>query len=319
MGDTRLMPPPNPLATLVVAELARPVAPPVAALAETIAARFDGTAAVLFYGSGLRAASLDGVMLDFYVIVDDYARAYRRHPRRRFLAAANRLLPPNVFAVDAGGLAAKYAVLDRADLARLASADTRNPAVWARFAQPSRLVWVRDAAAHGDVVAALARAAPALLAAAVPPVEAATVRDLWTGAFALTYATELRSERTGRGNILFDADPAWYRAVTAPALAAAGIAATVAGDAVASDAVAAAAPAARARRQWVRRRVEGKLLSVARLVKASATFAGGLDYLAWKITRHSGVAVVVAPWQRRWPLAGALVLLPRLLARGAVR
>lgn len=65
--------------------------------------------------------------------------------------------------------------------------------------------------------------------------------------------------------------------------------------------------------------MEGKLLTVARLLKASATFAGGIDYLAWKINRHAGAGISIRPWQRRWPIIGALSLLPRLLAKRAVR
>jgi hypothetical protein len=70
---------------------------------------------------------------------------------------------------------------------------------------------------------------------------------------------------------------------------------------------------------WARRRRAGKALTVIRLTKASATFAGGIDYLAWKINRHAGTAIEIKPWQRRWPLLGAFTLLPRLLKRGAVR
>jgi hypothetical protein len=72
-------------------------------------------------------------------------------------------------------------------------------------------------------------------------------------------------------------------------------------------------------RLWKRRRRVGKLLTLARLAKGSATFAGGLDYLAWKISRHAGVPVTIKPWQRRFPLLGALCLLPGLLARRVVR
>jgi len=70
---------------------------------------------------------------------------------------------------------------------------------------------------------------------------------------------------------------------------------------------------------WRRTQRRGKLLTLLRLAKASATFAGGLDYLAWKINRHAGTAIRIQPWQRRWPILGAITLLPRLLARGAVR
>ena len=56
-----------------------------------------------------------------------------------------------------------------------------------------------------------------------------------------------------------------------------------------------------------------------RLIKASATYAGGIDYLAWKVGRHAGEQLVLKPWQRRWPVLGGLSILPRLIARGAVR
>jgi hypothetical protein len=76
---------------------------------------------------------------------------------------------------------------------------------------------------------------------------------------------------------------------------------------------------AEAERLWAKRRRAGKLHSVLRIMKASGTYAGGIDYLAWKINRHAGTEIRIAPWQRRWPLLGAVTLLPRLLKRGAIR
>ena len=70
---------------------------------------------------------------------------------------------------------------------------------------------------------------------------------------------------------------------------------------------------------WAWRRIEGKGLSVLRLAKASFTFAGGADYITWKINRHAGTNIELKPWQRRWPLLAAISLLPRLLKSGAVR
>ena len=70
---------------------------------------------------------------------------------------------------------------------------------------------------------------------------------------------------------------------------------------------------------WQRRRIEGKLLSVARLLKATFTFVGGIDYLAWKVNRHAGTQIIVTPWQRRHPMFAALLLVPRLLRQGAVK
>lgn len=303
------------LAALVAEELDQPVDPRVAAMAAAIAARHSSARAVLFYGSCLRERALDGLMLDFYLIVDDYRAAFGK----AWLAAANRLLPPNVFPFQHDGLVAKYAVLSEGDFARLASSATRNVSVWARFAQPSRLAWLADAAARASAIAAVAGAAPALLAAARPcvPHRIADL-DLWTRAFALTYGAELRAERKARAGSVVDADPERYRRFTLPALAAAGIAAEPVGDMLALPSLLPAAQRAGAR-AWARRRREGKALTLLRLAKASATYAGGLDYLAWKIARHSGHPVTIRPWQRRLPILGALTLLPRLLLRGAVR
>lgn len=277
------------LSRLVADELAEPVDPRVTAMAAAIAAEFPGSArAVLFYGSCLRSAEFDGQMLDFYVIVADYRRAYRS----RFLAIANRLVPPNVFPFAHDGLTAKYAVLSEADFHRLNGPETLNPSVWARFAQPSRLVWAAGDAAREAAIAAIARAAPTLLASAPDG------PDRWRAAFALTYGAELRAERAARPGAVVDADPDRYARFTAPALA--------------------EAPA-HIGRNWPLRRVQGKTLTVLRLAKASLTFAGGIDYLAWKVSRHSGADIIIRPWMRRWPLVGAITLLPRLLGSGAIR
>ena len=283
------------LRDMVAEELAAPVDPRVTKLAEAIAAKHaPASRAVLFYGSCLRERELEGRMLDFYLIVSDYRVAYGQ----RWLALANRLIPPNVFYFEQEGLAAKYAVLSEADFRRLCGPETRNASVWARFAQPSRLVWEADECARQRIFDAVARAAPTLLAAAGRR-EGEAPLDWWRRAFALTYSAELRAERQGRSGSVVDSDPDRYLRFTGPA----------------SESV----PFYVRSGRWMRRRIEGKLLSVLRLAKASATFAGGVDYIAWKINRHAGTNIEIKPWQRRWPLLAAISLLPRLLRSGAVR
>jgi hypothetical protein len=58
---------------------------------------------------------------------------------------------------------------------------------------------------------------------------------------------------------------------------------------------------------------------VLRLAKASATYAGGAEYIAWKINRHAGTKIELKPWQKRHPLLAAISLLPQLLRSGAIR
>ncbi|HEY9553256.1 hypothetical protein [Allosphingosinicella sp.] len=304
------------LRDLVAAELAEPVDPRVGAMAAAIAALYPGAArAVLFYGSCLRTADLDGQMLDFYLIVSSYDAAYGKG----WLARANRLVPPNVFPFEHQGLVAKYAVLSEADFDRLNGPDSLSVSVWARFAQPSRLAWAAKGGAAHAVTAAIARAAPTLLGEAVPVMGGGTVEPLmlWRRAFALTYSAELRAERRTRAASVVEADPERYRRFTGPAVEAAGIGSLR--DTELSLKPVGAGSRRRAERLWAKRRRAGKALSVLRLAKASFTFAGGADYLAWKINRHAGTDIVLKPWQRRWPLLGAVTLLPRLLKRGAIR
>ena len=288
-------------------------------MSEEIAYRYRGAArAVLFYGSCLRQRELDGLMLDFYLIVSDYREAYFK----RWLVLANRLLPPNVFLLEHEGLVAKYAVLSEADFAWENDRLAKTVSVWARFAQPSRLVWASDETARTRVIEAVSRAAPTLLnaAAAVAAEQQTTIAplDLWRLGFKLTYGAELRAERVDRPGSIVDFDSERYARFTAPAL-----------EHTALDLEARSGKIdlrnldsrdlAWERQLWPKRRRWGKILTLLRLAKASTTFAGGIDYLAWKINRHAGTDIEVKPWQRRWPLVAALTLLPRLLKRGVVR
>ena len=278
------------LELLIAAELGTPVDPRVQAAAAAIAAEHQGALAMLFYGSCLRTGEIEGQMLDFYLIVRDYRAAYRH----AWMATANRLIPPNVFPFERNGVAAKYAVLSENDFDRLTRPEAGTVSVWARFAQPVRLVW----SAQADVGAGIARIvaqAPVTLLSLAPDV--GDVLDRWRRGFELTYGAELRAERGDRPGSIVDWDPDRYRRL---------------GKAVLPQPLYSEA-------RWRKLRRTGKAMTLVRLAKASLTFAGGIDYLAWKINRHAGTDIAIQPWQRRWPLLGAVTLLPRLLRRGAIR
>jgi hypothetical protein len=254
---------------------------------------------VLFYGSCLREQRLEGLMLDFYLIVSDYRAAYAK----RWLAVANRLIPPNVFYFEHDGVVAKYAVLSEADFAHECSPEAWTVSTAARFAQPTRLVWSADAIARERTIESVANAAPTLLGWTLPIAQTRSPLELWTAAFALTFNAELRAERLGRSAALVEADSERYRQF---------------GEAALAEMANTRDPSS-AKRWWRGKQRHGKLYSVARLAKASMTFAGGADYIAWKINRHAGANIELKPWQRRHPLLAGLSLLPKLLKSGAVR
>ena len=288
------------LRELVAEELAAPVDARVRGFAEEIAKKHGAASrSVLFYGSCLREKQIEGLMLDFYLIVSSYAAAYEK----AWLDRANRLIPPNVFYAEHDGLVAKYAVLSEADLQRECGADARSTSVIARFAQPARIAWVADETAKAAVVGSISRCAATLLAFTAPLAPGESVLHCWKKAFALTFAAELRAERSDRSALIVEADPKRYQRFGEAALKA---------SKNAPDRQSALA-------WWKRMTRKGKLLSVLRLAKASFTFAGGADYIAWKVNRHAGTSIELKPWQRRWPLLAGLTLLPRLLKSGAVR
>jgi len=288
------------LRELVAEELSLPVDPRVTGMAEAIAAKHGAASrAVLFYGSCLRQQQLEGLMLDFYLIVSDYGAAYDK----RWLAAANRLIPPNVFYFEHGGLVSKYAVLSESDFAHECSPEAWTVSTAARFAQPSRLVWSVDAAAAQRAIDTVSKAAPTLLGWVRPLAPEASLDQLWKLTFKQTFHAELRAERLNRPEALVEAEPERYERFGTAAL----------GDARPSM------TRAQAERWWRRKQGHGKRYSIARLAKASFTFAGGADYIAWKINRHTGAGIELKPWQRRHPLLAGISLLPRLLKSGAVR
>ena len=291
------------LRDLVAEELRTSVDPKVSAMAAAIAAQHaPASRAVLFYGSCLRQQQLEGLMLDFYLIVSDYRSAYPK----RWLATANRLIPPNVFYFEHGGLVSKYAVLSEADFARECGPDAFTVSTAARFAQPSRLVWSADAEAETRILDTVSNAAPTLLDWTLPVAGGGDPEAIWRCAFGLTFAAELRAERLNRSSSIVDADPQRYHRFGLRALEE-------------TCEVPLSMSEARAKRWWKKMQRRGKWYSVARLSKASFTFAGGVDYIAWKVNRHAGTDIQIKPWQRRWPLLAALSLLPQLLRSGAVR
>jgi hypothetical protein len=309
------------LAAEVAEEIARPVAPAVAAMAEAIRARHaEATLAVLFYGSGLRlgdaTAAGEGV-LDFYLVVDSYRRAYRS----RGLAIANRLLPPNVFYIElpheGRRLRAKYAVIAAGQLRRRLWPGYPEPALWARFCQPVRLLFARDRETASAVAAMLGAAVEAFVAAALPLVGSRFgARELWLAGFAATYRAELRAEGQGRPEALYEADAARYDRLLDLALGALG---AVEGEPDAAGSYRRAAPFQAGAWRWLARRWLGRTLHLLRLVKGSFTFEGGVDYILWKIERHTGRRPRMSDWERRHPVLAAPILLVRFYRAGAFR
>lgn len=114
----------------------------------------------------------------------------------------------------------------------------------------------------------------------VPP--DADVSALWKAGLGASYKAELRAESPERVDRLLESYGDWPASVTQPSQP----------DWTGSSFA------------WRLRGWQGALLSAARLIKGVFTFDGGVDYIAWKISRHAGFSLPVKEWERRWPLLG---------------
>jgi len=146
-------------------------------------------------------------------------------------------------------------------------------------------------------------------------------RELWYTGLSLSYKAELRSERQDNLVQLFDSDRAYYEQLTRAAMPSVPYAVEIfeSPQGVYYEARIPLRARFRNRSAWNLRRLQGKLLSILRLSKAFFTFDGGLEYIQWKIERHSGVKVDWTPRLKKHPLLAVCVLSWRLYRKGGFR
>ncbi|MGR8919026.1 MAG: hypothetical protein ACU85V_05355 [Gammaproteobacteria bacterium] len=277
--------------------------------ADFFAAQFgEHLLGVILYGSWLRGNR--DTVLDFYVLLDSYTAL-----PSRLQAIGNRLLPPNVYTAVIDDAAAKYATVTLSDFERACERDFHSY-FWARFAQPSEILRCRNEDVLARIERAKAAAAERMVVETAPLLPAGfSTETLWTRAFALTYACELRSEDTSRAQALVQGYATYLQHATESVAAAGRLRAGADGRWQAAMSV----DPARARARWSRRRQLGKCLSILRLLKAAFTFDEPLAYVLWKVERHSGVRESASPLQHRYPLLFAWPVLWRLWRRGGFR
>ena len=268
----------------------------------------DSIVGIVFYGSCMRMREYEDAVLDFYLVVDAYQHAYQR----KLHALLNKLLPPNVFflQIEVAGkqYQAKYAVVSQKDLSKRTSKRAFHPYFWARFAQPIATVFVRDQESVQWLLTIQQQSVLTLMqkVKCMLP-EGHSSRELWVSALQLTYDAELRTESKSRAEFIYAKEAAYFDGIT--------IALATDENLITTE------------RQnkftcmlrWKLRNWLGKFLSVLRLLKATITFNGGIDYIAWKIHRHTGEEIEVSDRLRNYPWLFCWPLLWRLIRSGKIR
>ena len=276
--------------------LARGVPQDLHAMAEYLREKHDGAVAILAYGSCLRGVAASETLMDFYVLTENLADV----SPRILSCLACAMVPPNVYyaevKIEGQSLRAKYAVLPLPLFAKWLVRRTSNPYFWARFSQPSALVYARDDKTRQDVVTAISEALRTSFANAKGLTADPDALAIWTAGFNATYKSEFRSEKENRATQIVAASPDYYY-----------------------EAARLLTSEIPVHANQTLRMFAGKIWSALRLIKAAFTFQGGADYIVWKIERHSGEKIVLSPWQRKHPVIAGLTLLPKMLRKGAIR
>jgi len=301
----------------------RPVPKVFRVVADTLSKKYGPSAlGVLLYGSCLRAGTDKDGLVDCYVLVDRYASVYSK----AWLAQMNRWLPPNVFywevPVEERVVRVKYAVLSLEDFERSVSPQWFHSYFWARFAQPTVLLNSSSQVVRQRIVNGLGVAALTFLRKSLPRVSGRfTARALWSVGLTLSYGAELRTESVGRVDTLWKNDSDHYEELTHAVFSSHVSEVQVLSQEEGYVYVFEGSNWDRFSNQlgWLLRRWQGKVLSVLRLMKAAFTFQGGMDYILWKIERHSGVKVQLTAAQRRHPIWTGLRTFWRLYRQGAFR
>ena len=271
--------------------------------------------AVLLYGSCLREHNYKDSLIDFYVVVDDYRAA------QKSLVSAwmNRLLPPNVYfvqqEVDGYVYRAKYAVVAESHFLRLTTSSAFHSYFWARFVQPIALVFSQDQIAKQNIIQTLCNSAHTFLARTTHTLNGEfSSQSLWERGFSLTYRSEIRAEKAARAGQIYNDNQVFYDRVAEVALGRnclKGDGQFAFTNSIASTTL--------ARALWGIRIAQGKLLSILRLAKATYTFVGGVDYILWKIERHSGQKIEATERLKKYPLIFSWPLLWKLYRSKAIR
>lgn len=304
-------------------ESVRPSSTAVDLLVKKILEKYgEAVQGILFYGSCLhKGEDLDG-LFDLYVLVDTYDSVNRNCVH----ATLNSMLPPNVFYLEAPYeqqiIRAKYAILSINDLLKGTSFTWFHSYLWARFCQPTIMVYARNTHIAERVNTAFCQAVITFISRVLPRMpQEFTIRDIWHKGLELTYKSEIRPEKANKQVRLFDTNPEYFTEITRKAFA--GVPYQIVERqnqaAVRYTAIVPYATRLSSPLTWATRIVQGKILSVLRLVKGTLTFEGGVDYILWKINRHSGVTVEVSPFLRRHPLLAMCALSLRLYRKGGIK
>ena len=275
--------------------------PAIEPLLELLHSRYgEAIVAIFLYGSCRTQTDVQDGLIDLCVVVDRYDHAHSNWASRW----ANAVLPPNVYFAQRAGLKTKYALISQRALEQKLKAKW-DQYFWARFCQPLTRLYARSDASARWLVEMQKTALQTFYQHTLALHQSADeAMAFWAAGLTKTYACELRPEPVGHAVRLIEKNHHyWLKAF----------------EALRDEQLPDLGSQWSLRQRWRIRPLTGKLLNMLRLIKAASTVSQGIDYIAWKVARHSGVHMDIQDWMRRHPRIGGLSLAWRVFRRGGFR
>ena len=273
----------------------------------------DNVEAVILYGSWLRGKR--DTLPDFYVIFTDY-----NHLPSLWQKVANRLLEPNVYQLSLSKrnvqCSAKYATISLKQLVKKTTTGF-HPYIWARFSQPSSILYTKNEKARNTLDALIGLSEKRMMTEALGMCpKSFTSRQLWETALTLTYGVELRAESKDKIMLIVEQHQDHFESIVAEHSDTLELSGTGNNEWTfeCSDKY-----RLKTKLRWKIRRILGIFLSIARLLKATTTFNQPLEYLLWKIERHTGIKENATALQLKYPLIFSWPLIWKIFRRGGFK
>ena len=264
----------------------------------------DGISSILLYGSGLWKNSGQDTVWDFHVLVDNYAD----FTQKKWHRLAGFLLSPNVyyFELPSRNLRCKCNVMRLDQFQKQAAGKCISPHIWARFAQPCRLIYSRSHTDCEHVTEALADCVTTFykFARNLDRASLSQGGDIWVNGLKKTYSLELRSERPERARLIYETSQDSFERRNLALL---------------KSEYGQKAQNTPTPRYGPLKTCLVKAIGFLRLLKSATTFEGGVDYALWKVHRHSGIRIEPSEFQRKHPLIAGWPILWKLWRKGALK
>jgi len=247
----------------------------------------DNILAILFYGSCLRTGNFKNNVADFYIIVSEFPKKQKLD---RYLSY---FLPPNVYYLEIPCrheiLKAKYGIFTLQQFRKMSSINSFQPYLWARLVQPIQLVYTKNDDLKKEIISSILTASTTMLFNIIPTIkDHFNLKELWLHALNLTYKSEIRPERRNHISKIYNYSKDYLNGIAEKILNVLPYPIKQNNKNGKHYSIYISKRLKLINKiKWSVRVVNGKIISILRLIKVLFTFDNALSYGYFKLSKHT--------------------------------